>query len=80
VSCSGTSCHATCSGPQSCAVGIQADGATNTITCRGNGACGRVSCSGNYCSTDCTGFGACAMGACCSAASCSRMPITLQCR
>ena len=37
-------------------MGVQADGAMNTITCRGNGSCnGKVRCSGNSCSTDCTG-------------------------
>jgi hypothetical protein len=62
-------------------MGVQADGAMNTITCRATGSCnGKVRCSGNSCSTDCTGFQACAMGACCSAATCQRMPLTLQCK
>jgi hypothetical protein len=53
----------------------------NTITCRGNGSCnGKVRCSGNSCSTDCTGPSVCAMGACCTAATCQRMPLALQCR
>ena len=81
VGCSGASCQVNCSGPQACAMGVGADAAGNNISCRGNGACaGRVRCSGNTCTTDCTGPGACAMGACCSAATCTRMPLNLQCR